>query len=254
METKHFLSSIIDISSLKHKQTKTNSDYILSILEICINSTKYNLPTSNTSRNFWEEVLKNKTLNELFILFKSETLRKYWRIIRDLNQNEKLIRTVHQNSSIINNPQFKLLSIIKIIATYLKTNPHNTFSSYLYNNTTLLNNNNNTINIHNHIEQSILNKTDINIDDIVDVLNLYFPFQTKDEIYTILYQTSCNIHNAYLYLVNRDKYNKYIFTETDDYIITHMKGDNNNNKYYSLLVDTKGEELVKERERFLAIN
>jgi hypothetical protein len=32
-----------------------------------------------------------------------------------------------------------------------------------------------------------------------------------------------------------------------------MKGDNNN-KYYSLLVDMKGEELVKERERFLEIN
>ena len=35
--------TIIDLSTLKDKNTLTNSDYILVIMEICINSRKYHL-------------------------------------------------------------------------------------------------------------------------------------------------------------------------------------------------------------------
>lgn len=252
------LTNIIDISLLKDKQHKTNSDYILSIIEICINPNKYNLPKSNSTRNFWDEVLKNNDLNSLFMLFKAETLRKYWRIIRDFNQHELIISTVKQYESIINDPQFKLLPVIKNIIGYLKSKSNDSFDKYLH---LIYKNKANNVTpskIRKSIEQhekegivkEILNKNEININDMVELFYVYFPHKTKDEIYQTLYETSGNINYTYLVLLNKEKHDNFMFIHTDDYILRNLR----ESKYYHELVKNKGEDMVKERERFLEIN
>lgn len=260
MENEHSiaLSNIINISSLKNKQHKTNSDYILSIIEICIHPNKYNLPSSNSTRTFWDEVLKNNDLNDLFILFKAETLRKYWRIIRDVNQYEQIVNTVKEYSSIINDPQLKLLPVINNIVSYLKTNSQEKFDKYLHMIYKNKMNNMIPVNIRKGIEENekkviverILNKKDISVYDIVDMFYVYFPYKTKDEIYKALYETSGNINYTYLVLLNKEKYERFVFKETDDYILRNLRGE----KYYCELLKRKGEDVVKERERFLEIN
>lgn len=100
-------AEIIDLSSLENKTEIKNSEYILAILEICINSHKYNLPHSNSTRVFWEEVMNNNNLFAILKLFKAETLRKYWRIMRDLNNSDKIISIVTQHSHRIDNPCYK---------------------------------------------------------------------------------------------------------------------------------------------------
>lgn len=98
---------IINLSSLENKTEIKNSEYILAIMEICINNHKYNLPPSNSTRVFWEEVMENQSLFDVVKAFKAETLRKYWRIIRDLNEHNKVITIVKKYSNQIDNPCYK---------------------------------------------------------------------------------------------------------------------------------------------------
>lgn len=98
---------IINLSSLENKTEIKNSEYILAIMEICINTHKYNLPHSNSTRVFWEEVMENQSLFAIVKAFKPETLRKYWRIIRDLNEHNKVITIVKKHSNQIDNPCYK---------------------------------------------------------------------------------------------------------------------------------------------------
>ncbi len=79
-----------------------NSDVILSLIEICSNSAKYGLTNSNKSRLFWDELFKKPEVSVVFKNFKSETLRKYWRLINDLDKNEKVIETTNKYKDEIN--------------------------------------------------------------------------------------------------------------------------------------------------------
>ena len=114
-------SSIIDISSLVNKENLKNSDYILVIIEICQNARKYKLGFSNTSKNFWDEVMEKEEIGKILRLFKAETIRKYWRVIREAKATEKIIEIVKENSDIINNPSFKLLPIINHIVSFINS-------------------------------------------------------------------------------------------------------------------------------------
>lgn len=59
------------------------------MLEICLNSTQYGIDKDNSSRAFWEEVGKLELLKPITTKFKPETLRKYWRTIREAKNSEK---------------------------------------------------------------------------------------------------------------------------------------------------------------------
>ena len=124
--------TIIELSTLKDKNTLTNSDYILVIMEICINSRKYHLNYSNTTKNFWDEVMTKEELGKLLRLFKSETLRKYWRIIRELHCIDKVIKIVKEHTELINNPSYKLLPIINHISSFIHSKEEN-FENFLKN-------------------------------------------------------------------------------------------------------------------------
>lgn len=89
------------------KEKIENSDVILCLIEICTNSTKYGLSNSNKSRLFWDELFKKEEVCAVFKNFKSETLRKYWRLINDLDKNEKVIDTVIKYKDEINKENVK---------------------------------------------------------------------------------------------------------------------------------------------------
>ena len=72
---------------------------------------------------------------------------------------------------------------------------------------------------------------------------------SRDEISLALFGTSGNVTNAILYLIDKDKNEKYFFNENDDKIIKNMRDTDEYNK----LIEKKGRELVEEREKFFEI-
>ena len=286
--------TIIDLPKLSNKSEIKNSEIILAILEICTYNRKYNYNCSNNTKAFWDRVVEEEILKKIFKNFKSETLRKYWKIIRMAGNNIKFINTVKHYENFINNPVFKLLPIINAIASFIQTeekNFENYFLSYSKEKKPLINKNeknenknNNLIGNKRHLENSNSqekknnngieeskdekkdekkdeNKEEkkeekkeeidlkvLKVDELVNKLMEISKF-SREEIVDALYGTSYNIDNAYKYLQDKEKYEKYYFVQTDDYIIKNFR----NKGYYIDLINEKGEELVKEREKFLGI-
>ena len=289
---------IIDLPKLSMQSEIKNSDIILAILEICTFNKKYNYDCSNNTKAFWDRVVQEEILKKIFKNFKSETLRKYWKIIRNAGNTEKFVEAVRKNEKFINNPVFKLLPLINAIAYYIQTEEtnfeeffsvfnsknkknfspkvekeeskeKNTDNNLLGNKRQepdknnieeeILNNNGgNNNNKKMELKQPILIKNDdeekeiekrmMDFDDIVNRM-MKISKLSREEVLIALYGTSYNIKNAFLYLKNNEKYDKYFFLGTDDLVIEKMR----DKKYYKDLVDDKGIELVKEREKFLGI-
>ena len=72
--------TIIDLGVLAGKSEIRNSDIILAIFEICTFNKKYKYDCSNNTKAFWERVVVEDILKKIFRNFKSETLRKYWKL------------------------------------------------------------------------------------------------------------------------------------------------------------------------------
>ena len=271
--------AIIDLPKLSNQSEIKNSDIILAILEICTYNKKYNYDCSNNTKAFWDRVVDEEILKKIFKNFKSETLRKYWKIIRMAGNNIKFIDTVKNNEKFINNPVLKLLPIINAIASFIQTeekNFENYFLSFnskekkpIINKTEKSENkNNNLLGNKRHLEKSNSPKKKklddievskdekkeeidpkvLKVDELVNKLMEISKF-SREEVVDALYGTSNNIENAYKYLQDKEKYEKYYFVQTDDYIIKNLR----NKGYYIDLINEKGEELVKEREKFLGI-
>ena len=84
------------------------------------------------------------------------------------------------------------------------------------------------------------------ITSAIQSLGNYFKDISKDEILNVLHSTSLNPGHAYLQLKYPNK-TLYNFLESEDYIIRYMK----NTFLYDELVLQKGENLIKEREKYL---
>ena len=256
------LEVIMDLPKLSFKTNITNSDIMLAIFEICTFNKKYNYECSNNTKAFWDRVVDEGILKKIFKNFKSETLRKYWKIIRQTGDNEKFI----------NNPVFKLLPIINGISSYIQTNPEKkNFEEYF---TSINSKDKKTIThkeennsekrsssprpkllkINKKIEEkeeSDKEEVDpkiLKMDDIINQLMKITKY-SREEVFKALNGTSGNIKYAYLYLMDNIKYEKYYFIDTDDYIIKNLR----NKSYFKELLEKKGEELIKEREIFLGI-
>ena len=269
---------LVDIEQLNKKDSLNNSEMLLVIIQICLNPAKYKLSNSTTTKSFWDAVMKKEEFKKLLKFFKSETLRKYWRILREINDMEQLIKIIKDNKEVINNPCFKLLPVINILLTYIKEKKYNEYSLEDYfksinesnikkiqNNKKQLNKNNNNNLIGNKkqreqtpkkenekkhkIQELIKDEQDSYFFEIILTLHNFFPKKKFDDVKNALYKTSGNIQNAYLYLTNEDKYENLAFVGTDDYIIKNLR----DKPYYKQLIESKGEESVKEREKFLGI-
>ena len=285
-ETNQIQEAIIDLPKLSTQSEIKNSDIILAILEICTYNKKYNYDCSNNTKAFWDRVVDEEILKKIFKSFKSETLRKYWKIIRMAGNNKKFIDTVKHNEKFINNPVFKLLPIINAIASFVQ-NEEKSFEDYFISFNSkdkkgLINkheksekkNNNNLIGTKRRSDKSLsppkisikknqkknedirkeeeekeeIDSKVFKLDELVNKLMEISKF-SREQVVDALYGTSNNVENAYKYLQDNEKYDKYYFVQTDDYIIKNLR----NKGYYLDLIKEKGEDLVKEREKFLGI-
>lgn len=266
---------IIDLPKLACQPEIQNSDIILAILEICTFNKKYNYECSNNTKAFWERVVEEEVLKKIFRQFKSETLRKYWKIIRLVGNNDKFIEIVRQNEKFINNPVFKLLPIINGISSFIQSNPEQkNFEDYF----TSINlkdkkpithkeeENNNSekksesprprilkikkkkIEEKEESDKEEVDPKILKLDNAINQLMKITKY-SREEVFKALLGTSGNIKNAYLYLKDNKKYEKYFFEDNDDNIIKNLR----KNKSFKELLDKKGEELIKEREKFLGI-
>ena len=265
------LDLIIDLPRLSVQKTITHSDIILSILEICTFNKKYNYDCSNNTKAFWDRVVEEGILKKIFKDFKSETLRKYWKIIRQTGDNDKFLEVVRQNQKFINNPVFKLLPIINTISTYITTPPKNqNFQEYF-----IEINPKETKELHKKEpspekkeKKPKIKKTEkkekiekeendseyidpkiVEMDDIIEKL-MKITNASKENVYRALHGCTGDIKKAYLYLKDNQKYDNYFYSKSDDYIIKNLKNKN----LYIQLINKKGEESVKEREKFLKKN
>ena len=259
------VEAIVDLGKLIRQSEIRNSDVILTIFEICTFNKKYNYDCSNNTKAFWERVVNEDILKKIFKNFKSETLRKYWKMMRLAGNNDKYIEIVKQNEDFINNPIFKLLPIINGITTYIQTNSDKNFEDYF----TSLNSKNKPpspkndsekkyerakglkvkkVEVKEESEKEEVDPKILKLDDLINQLMKITKF-SREEVFRALYGTSGNIKHAYLYLMDNIKYDKYYFLDTDDYIIKNLRTKN----YFKELMDKKGEELIKEREIFLGI-
>ena len=263
---------IIDLNKLAAQKDVKNSDLILAILEICTFPKRYNYECSNNTKAFWDRVVNEDLLHKIFGNFKSETLKKYWKIIRTAGNNEKYLQTIKTNIKYINNPIFKLLPIINGIAAFVKSDKNNFeefFCNYNSKDKTLENEENkenkneikllgnkrqqdnevtypekNDVKIEEKKEDNENNELNEQIVKLMERTKL-----SKEEVEKAMYGTSNNVEHAYLYLTDNKKYDKYFFIETDDFIIKYSR----DKVFYKELIALKGEELVKERENFLGI-
>lgn len=101
------IKRIIDISVVNSQSEITNSDLILCILEICINSIYYGFKYSNKSKIFWENLMKKNEFKNIFLNFKPETLKKYWIILSEIKDYEKAVDLININKDLIDRKELK---------------------------------------------------------------------------------------------------------------------------------------------------
>ena len=263
-ESQQNIDMIIDLPKLSLQSDITNSDIILAIFEICTFNKKYNYECSNNTKAFWDRVVSEGILKKIFKNFKSETLRKYWKIIRQTGNNEKFMEIVRKNENYINNPLFKLLPIINGISSYIVSIPdeNQTFEEY-FNSITIQKEKKVASKEENQLEKKEKKQKEkkeepeeveeetsdpgiLEMGNTIDTL-MKLTKGTREECFKALQGCSGNLKNAYLYLMDNEKYEKYFFYQSDDYVIKFLK----NKHYYQKLIQKKGEDLVNEREKFI---
>lgn len=231
------------ISTLNNEENKLiyNTDMILFILELCLNSSQFNLKGDNSSRKFWEEVGKLKELSPITKIFKPETLRKYWRLLRNIKKPKKIINILNEHKNLINNENIKLLASINIIYDFILF-PKKGIDFYI-----------------NKYCGKILDKAkksrkvkdmsiDEQIDEIISEFEKAFPLMKKGEIVEKLYQNNFDVRNTYLVMKDEKNFGYLSFSENEDEIILTK---NLNNSEYRTLALKKGHIHIIKRKKFL---
>lgn len=106
----------IDLNALSaNNKVLENSEVILAIFEITTNSEYYGVTKSNKSRSFWDSLYKVKEFEKILSAYKSETLRKYWRLLSEMKNRKQFLDTVKKYSKEIDSTNLKFLTIITTI-------------------------------------------------------------------------------------------------------------------------------------------
>jgi len=230
------LENIINLKELSNKtEPLLNSEMILTILEICLNSSKYGLENKdNSSRSFWDKISDINEINFLVKNFKPETLRKYWRKLRSAKKYQNIVNAVNKYADKINDKEIKLLSSINIISDFTLM-PSKGFDYYLNKFFTKENNKKNKDTKEEHIEK------------IVKDLSKIYTDITKEEIYEIINSVKGKVEDADEILKNRTKEieemeKKNIKNEEDEKI------ENNNDDNNENLNDNKDKEKEEDEK------
>ena len=244
----YLYGNIINLEDLSNKKKPLqNTEIILAIMEICLNSSKYGINLDNSSRNFWEKIGEREDIFSVIKQFKPETLRKYWRRLRTTNKFKNIIQIVNQKKDKLNGNNMKLLSSINAISDYVLF-PSKGLDFFIQKYSIKHNGRNDDIYFYNR------NKNKININYIVEdvINNLYkiFPNKDKENIFNILYSVNGNIEKAYLILQNENCFNYLGFDDEDDKKILN-ENFINDDKLYLNFAKIKGHENILERKKFL---
>ena len=254
-KNKNDYGHIINISETLSKYSSTNSDnntnnnipnsdLILIMLEVCLNSAQFGLEKDNSSRAFWEDVGKIEQLKPITSKFKTETLRKYWRTIREAKKYKKIISETKRYKNELNDPNLKLLSSIRVICEYVSS-PSKRNIDYFLNKHIVKPANNKKINVNDMTASE-------QISDVINTFMSCFPKKKEKEILEVLLQTSFDIQNAFLVLKDKENLGYFIFSEKDDEIVKrNFEDKDDKNEEYQELVNTKGLEDVIRRKEFL---
>ena len=225
-------------------QNILNSDMILIIFEICLNSSQFNINGDNSSRAFWEEIGKIELLFPITNIFKPETLRKYWRTIRKVNKPKKIINAVKEYKDKLNNENIKLLSSINIICDYI-TFPKKGID-YFINKYCGKSFNKNKKNI--DIKEMTI---DEQLDELINGFEIAFPKKTKNEIIDKLYQNNFDVKNTYLVLKDESNFGYLSFSKEDDELVLDKNIDDEKYREFAL---RKGHINIIKRRKFLEGN
>ena len=220
-----------------------NSELILIMLEVCLNSSQYGIDKDNSSKAFWAEIGKLDLLKPITTKFKPETLRKYWRTIREAKKFRKIITETRRYRNELDNPNLRLLSSIKIICEYVTNASHKKIEYFL----------------NKHLPPVKVKKITVEemtpeqqISDILSTFKACFPKKKEKEILDILYMTSFDIENTFLVLKDKENLSFLLFTEKDDEIVTKSwEEKNESSDEYQDVINIKGEEEVLRRKEFL---
>ena len=220
-----------------------NSELILIMLELCLNSAQFGIDKDNSSRAFWEEVGKLELLKPITTKFKPETLRKYWRTIREAKKFKKIITETRRYKNELDNPNLKFLSSIKIICEYVTNASHKKIEYFL----------------NKHLPPVKVKKItpeemtpEQQISDILATFKSCFPKKKEKEILEVLYMTSFDIENTFLVLKDRDNLSFLLFNEKDDEIVSKSwEEKNETGEDYLDVINIKGLEEVLRRKEFL---
>ena len=226
------LGTILNIKELK--TPLNNTQIILMLLEICLNSSNYGIDLDNSSRLFWEKIAEKKDEFPVLEQFKPETLRKYWRRLRTTKKYKQIISDVKEYENKLNDENMKLLSSINALCDFV-LQPYKGIDYYIEKYTLK----------HNIKKKEI--KIEEPIENIANTLKLEFSDKSLDEIIKILYMVSGNIKKAYLILKDKENFGKLAFDEKDDIIVL----GNDNAKEYNELARFKGNDNILERKSFL---
>jgi len=240
--------TIINISETlqKHNNNENipNSEIILIILEICLNSSQFGIEKDNSSRAFWEEIGKKEDLKQITNKFKPETLRKYWRTIRETKKFRKIITEIKKYRNDLNQQNMKLFASIHAVCEYV-SNPGRKMEFYINKHITKTANKSNKNNANNMTSNE-------QIEEIVNVFKKYFVNKNEKEILEVLFKNNFDIENTFLVLKDEENLENLGFNEKEDEIIkrNYEDKDDKNEEYQNLLY-TKGLEYILRRKEFL---
>ncbi len=212
---------------------------------MCLNSSQFGLEKDNSSRAFWEEIGKIELLKPITSKFKTETLRKYWRTIREARKFRKIIAEIKKYKNELDNNNLKLLSSIRVICEYVSSSSKRNIDYFL----------------NKHIVKPANKTKKTNVNDmspseqIYDIINTFiscFPKKKEKDIIDALLRTSFDIENAFLVLKDKENLGFFSFSEKDDEIVKKNFEDNDDkNEEYMELINVKGLEDVIRRKEFL---
>ena len=232
------------LSKYSNNESIPNSELILIILEICLRSTQFGIEKDNSSRAFWEEIGKKSEFKPIIDKFKPETLRKYWRTIRETKKFRKIISETKKYSKELNSPNMKLFSSIHAICEYV-SNPGRKIDYYLNKHMTKPANKNKKINVNDMTPNQ-------QIEDIVNVFRKYFPKESEKKIIEILFKNNFDIENTFLVLKDEENFEYLCFDEKEDEILKKNNEDKDDkNEEYQEIINRKGLEDVLRRKEFL---
>ena len=232
------------LSKYSNNESIPNSELILIILEICLRSSQLGIEKDNSSRAFWEEIGKKPEFKPIIDKFKAETLRKYWRTIRETKKFRKIISETKKYSKELNSPNMKLFSSIRAICEYV-SNPGRKMDYYLNKHMTKPASKNKKINAKDMTPNQ-------QIEDIVNTFRKYFPKESEKKIIEILFKNNFDIENTFLVLKDEENFEYLCFDEKEDEILKKNNEDKDDKKEeYQELIYRKGLEDVLRRKEFL---